>query len=43
MEKDKPLTFSYQLKAKFPVKAQTPKSTAYEYYNPSIKAVPDTG
>jgi hypothetical protein len=37
MERDKPLTFSYQLKAKFPVKAQTPTSTAYEYYNPDIK------
>ncbi len=37
MERDKPLTFTYQLKAKFPVKAQTPKSTAYEYYNPDVK------
>ncbi|HUT55931.1 MAG TPA: MG2 domain-containing protein [bacterium] len=38
MEAGKPLTFSYQLKAKFPVKAQTPKSTVYEYYNPDRKA-----
>jgi hypothetical protein len=37
MEKGKALKFSYQLKAKFPVKAQAPKSTAYEYYNPGVK------
>ncbi len=37
METGKPLTFSYPLKAKFPVKAQTPKSTAYEYYNPDTR------
>lgn len=37
MEARKPLTFSYQLKAKFPVKALSPKSTAYEYYNPAQK------
>ena len=37
MEKGKPLKFSYQLKAKFPVKAVAPKSTVYEYYNPSNK------
>ena len=37
METGKPLSFSYQLEAKFPIKAQTPKSTAYEYYNPDHK------
>jgi len=30
--------FSYRLKAKFPIKAKTPKSTAYEYYNPDNRA-----
>lgn len=33
----KPVEFSYRLKAKFPVKAKTPKSTVYEYYNPDVK------
>ena len=32
------LELQYRLKAKFPVKARTPKSTAYEYYNPGDKA-----
>lgn len=31
-----PLEFSYRLRAKFPLKAQTPASTAYDYYNPGI-------
>ncbi len=30
--------FSYRLKAKFPIKAKTPKSTVYEYYNPDNRA-----
>ncbi|MHC4663644.1 MAG: hypothetical protein ACYS8W_18445 [Planctomycetota bacterium] len=30
--------FSYTLVAKYPIKAQTPKSTAYEYYNPDVKS-----
>jgi len=34
MKTGEPLAFSYELKAKFPVKAKAPKSTAYEYYNP---------
>jgi hypothetical protein len=29
--------FSYELRAKYPVKAKTPKSTAYEYYAPDRK------
>ncbi len=29
-----PLTFSYRLRAKFPLVAQTPASRAYDYYNP---------
>ncbi len=31
-------TLDYQLRAKFPIKAQTPPSSAYEYYNPEIKS-----
>jgi uncharacterized protein YfaS (alpha-2-macroglobulin family) len=34
--RDKPVEFSYRLKAKFPVKVKTPKSTVYEYYNPDV-------
>ncbi|MBM3500058.1 MAG: hypothetical protein FJX74_15465 [Armatimonadetes bacterium] len=29
----------YRLKAKFPIKAKTPESTAYEYYNPDNNGV----
>ena len=31
-----PLTFSYHLRAKFPLVAQTPASSAYDYYNPQV-------
>jgi len=34
----KPLEFSYRLRAKFPIKAVTPASQVYRYYNPEIKA-----
>ena len=37
VDQEKPVEFSYRLKAKFPVKAKTPKSTVYEYYDPDIK------
>ena len=37
VDQDKPVEFAYRLKAKFPVKAKTPKSTVYEYYNPDVK------
>ncbi|MCD6309819.1 MAG: hypothetical protein J7M18_03835 [Candidatus Eremiobacteraeota bacterium] len=33
------LKFSYQLKARFPLKAKTPESKVYQYYNPEVKAV----
>ena len=33
------LQFSYTLKAKFPIKAKTPKSTVYEYYNPDVEDI----
>ena len=32
-----PVTFAYTLRAKFPVKAKTPNSAVYEYYNPAVK------
>jgi hypothetical protein len=31
----KTINLSYQLQARFPLKAQTPSSTTYDYYNPS--------
>jgi uncharacterized protein YfaS (alpha-2-macroglobulin family) len=30
-----PLNFSYRLRARFPMRAQTPPSLAYDYYNPT--------
>ncbi len=30
-----PLRFSYRLRARFPMRAQTPPSMAYDYYNPT--------
>ncbi|MBN1974943.1 MAG: hypothetical protein JW787_14980 [Sedimentisphaerales bacterium] len=33
----KPVKIDYQLLAKYPLKAKTPKSVAYEYYNPDIR------
>lgn len=33
------LTFSYRLQAKFPLVAQTPSSTVYDYYNPDVRGV----
>ena len=37
VDPENPVEFSYRLKAKFPLKAKTPASTVYEYYNPDIK------
>jgi len=39
MRKDKPLNLSYKLRARFPIKAKTPRSVAYEYYTPSSRGV----
>jgi len=36
---DRPLAFSYQLRARFPMRAQTPPSSAYDYYNPESPAI----
>ncbi len=35
---EQPLSFSYRLRASFPLVAQTPASTAYDYYNPGTSA-----
>ena len=32
---ESPLAFSYRLRARFPMRAQTPPSSAYDYYNPA--------
>ena len=37
VDHDKPVKIDYQLLAKYPLKAKTPKSVAYEYYNPDIR------
>ena len=34
-----PLAFSYRLRARFPMRAQTPPSSAYDYYNPADMTV----
>jgi len=39
MRKDRPLEIKYKLRAKFPIRAQTPRSVAYEYYTPSSRGV----
>ncbi len=36
LSQGKPLSFSYRLTAKYPLRAQTPASSAYDYYNPQI-------
>jgi anti-sigma factor RsiW len=33
-----PVEFEYRLKAKFPVRAKTPVSTVYQYYEPEVRA-----
>jgi uncharacterized protein YfaS (alpha-2-macroglobulin family) len=37
IDSKKSINLAYQLRAKFPLKAQTPPAIAYEYYNPGIK------
>jgi hypothetical protein len=32
----KPVTIRYHLQAKFPLRAKTPSSTTYDYYNPGV-------
>jgi len=33
-----PLSFSYRLKAKYPIHCQVPESTIWAYYNPEIRS-----
>ena len=33
------LAFSYRLRAKFPLSAQTPASNVYDYYNPNVSGI----
>ena len=33
------LEFEYRIRARYPIKAQTPPSSAYDYYNPGVSAV----
>jgi hypothetical protein len=33
------LDFRYRIRARYPIKAQTPPSSAYDYYNPGVSAV----
>ena len=33
----KPIEFSFRLTARFPLRVQTPASTAYDYYNPDVQ------
>lgn len=35
VSREKPIDLSYSLKARFPIRAQAPESSVYEYYNPA--------
>ncbi|MHB0911820.1 MAG: alpha-2-macroglobulin family protein [Armatimonadota bacterium] len=39
VESGSPVEFKYRMRAKFPIRAQTPESSAYLYYNPEIRDV----
>jgi uncharacterized protein YfaS (alpha-2-macroglobulin family) len=39
LSEGKPLEFSYRLLARYPLQAQTPASSAYDYYNPSVNGL----
>ncbi len=39
LSSDQPVAFSYRLRARFPMRAQTPPSSAYDYYNPTQQTV----
>ncbi|MDH7571013.1 MAG: hypothetical protein QHJ73_15660, partial [Armatimonadota bacterium] len=38
LDKGKPITFRYRMKAKFPLKAKTAPSVVYQYYNPEVRS-----
>lgn len=37
LQRDRTVRFSYRLRARFPMRAQTPPSTVYEYYDPTSR------
>jgi CD109 antigen len=39
LSSDQPVHFSYRLRARFPIRAQTPATTAYDYYNPTEQTI----
>jgi hypothetical protein len=39
MQPDEPIEVDYRLRARFPIKAKAPASTAYDYYNPAASGV----
>ncbi|MCX7920076.1 MAG: type II secretion system protein GspG, partial [bacterium] len=39
VEAGKPITFKYRLQAKYPIRAKTPQSKVYEYYNPQVASL----
>ncbi len=39
IEREAPIEFTYRMKAKYPIRAKTPRSVVYEYYNPEVRDV----
>jgi uncharacterized protein YfaS (alpha-2-macroglobulin family) len=39
LSSERPVHFSYRLQARFPMRAQTPPTTAYDYYNPAGQTI----
>ncbi|HSR29203.1 MAG TPA: alpha-2-macroglobulin family protein, partial [Anaerolineae bacterium] len=39
LQAGQPLEFEYRIRARYPIRAQTPPSSAYDYYNPGVSAV----
>jgi uncharacterized protein YfaS (alpha-2-macroglobulin family) len=39
LQAGQPLDFEYRIRARYPIKAQTPPSAAYDYYNPGVSGV----
>jgi len=39
LQAGQPLAFDYRIRARYPIRAQTPPSSAYDYYNPAVSAV----
>jgi uncharacterized protein YfaS (alpha-2-macroglobulin family) len=39
LQAGQPLEFGYRIRARYPIKAQTPPSSAYDYYNPGVSGL----